>query len=661
MYKNLKMALQVTISVTIIISLCLTSFYLVITSRIKTFSESNIINNMYTALDGQANMIKLFVSESERSLMEYAAAAELHELLLDPENPGKIQAAQDYTLRYFKNLDSWEGIYLSNWDTKVLVHSTPQAVGMVTRSGDSLIPYQETMIQSPNGFYNGGAFISPASGKLIFNYRMMLRDDNGTPIGLVGGGPFISGLNDLLGKMSISGMEEEEYAILDAKNSIYTYNTDNNLIMTPVQDQDMLDIISTVQSGRNRACIYKKDCIIVYQFIPDLDLILTMRDTSKEILESRDAIARTIVILTLITIAVIIIAVFATSNLIAKPLSAVEKAVNRLSALSLRQNDDIQNLIGSRNEVGIIASSVNRLTDTLRGIVSMLRGCSDTLKNGTDVITKTVDSLLINIGENSKTTDKLSESLNDTSKTIQKVNNDISSINNIIEESKKSNAERIIIADNTIKDAELLAASITDKARVTETNISSAMEKLHNLDSINEKIKRIQEISSQTKVLAINASIEASEAGRAGRGFAMVAKEIKNLSVSSAETAKEIDNACQNMGEIISSIDLCFKDIIDFIRTDIRNGFGDINDAFGQMKDSMDVVNDEMESIFILTNSIQTQSKHFDEIIQTNENNIRNIEENEDMTNSIITRLGSFAKTNSTTVNEINNMISKFK
>lgn len=61
---------------------------------------------MYTALDGQANRIKLFVSESERSLKEYAAAAELKELLLDPENPEKIQTAQEYTQRYFAALDS---------------------------------------------------------------------------------------------------------------------------------------------------------------------------------------------------------------------------------------------------------------------------------------------------------------------------------------------------------------------------------------------------------------------------------------------------------------------------------------------------------------------------------------------------------------------------
>ena len=61
---------------------------------------------------------------------------------------------------------------------------------------------------------------------------MSITDDAGTPIGLVGGGPFLAGLNDLLSKMTISGMEQEKYAILDTTNLIDTYNTDNCLLYT---------------------------------------------------------------------------------------------------------------------------------------------------------------------------------------------------------------------------------------------------------------------------------------------------------------------------------------------------------------------------------------------------------------------------------------------
>ena len=201
-FKHMKMATIITLSVAVISLLCLSCLYLVMTSSVTRTSKQSSIDNMYTALNGQANMIELFVQESERSLRQYATADELKELLLEPDNAAKQQAAQAYTERFFAQLESWEGVYLSKWDTTVLAHSSPSAVGMVTRKGDALAPYQATMTSAPDGFYNGGAFVSPASGQLIFNLRMSITDDAGTPIGLVGGGPFLAGLNDLLSKMT---------------------------------------------------------------------------------------------------------------------------------------------------------------------------------------------------------------------------------------------------------------------------------------------------------------------------------------------------------------------------------------------------------------------------------------------------------------------------
>ena len=151
-FKHMKMATIITLSVAVISLLCLSCLYLVMTSSVTRTSKQGSIDNMYTALDGQANMIELFVQESERSLRQYATADELKELLLEPDDAAKQQAAQAYTERFFAQLESWEGVYLSKWDTTVLAHSSPSVVGMVTRKGDTLAPYQATMTSAPNGF-----------------------------------------------------------------------------------------------------------------------------------------------------------------------------------------------------------------------------------------------------------------------------------------------------------------------------------------------------------------------------------------------------------------------------------------------------------------------------------------------------------------------------
>lgn len=109
-FKNMKMATIITLSVAVISLLCLSCLYLVMTSSVTQTSKQSSIDNMYTALDGQANMIELFVQESERSLRQYATADELKELLLAPDNAAKQQAAQAYTERFFAQLESWEGV-----------------------------------------------------------------------------------------------------------------------------------------------------------------------------------------------------------------------------------------------------------------------------------------------------------------------------------------------------------------------------------------------------------------------------------------------------------------------------------------------------------------------------------------------------------------------
>lgn len=186
------MSTSISICVGVISLVCMIVSYSVLSGSVTNTVSKQSAENMITALDGQANLIDLFVSDSETIMKEYGTAHELKELLLDPENPEKIAVAQAYTEKYFGNLYQWEGVYLSNWDTKVLAHSSAGAVGMVTRIGDALAPYRATMTSAPGGFYNGGAFVSPASKQLIFNLRMAIYSDEKEPIGLVGGGPFLS-------------------------------------------------------------------------------------------------------------------------------------------------------------------------------------------------------------------------------------------------------------------------------------------------------------------------------------------------------------------------------------------------------------------------------------------------------------------------------------
>lgn len=120
MFKNMKMRTLLSLGVGAVTLICLIISGFVIGGRVNNITRDSAINNMNTSLAGQAALIELYVSDSESMLKSYASADEIINLLKEPENPEYIEAAQAYTEKFFSRLNSWEGIYLSDWNTKVL-------------------------------------------------------------------------------------------------------------------------------------------------------------------------------------------------------------------------------------------------------------------------------------------------------------------------------------------------------------------------------------------------------------------------------------------------------------------------------------------------------------------------------------------------------------
>ena len=661
LFRKVKMSVLITIGIGIVASVCMLVLCLNINSEAKNKVEEKVINNMMTALDGQANIIKLYVQESEITLKAYASSGELKTLLENPEDPEAFAAAQAYTERYFAQLTDWEGVYLSDWDTKVLAHSNAGAVGMVTRKGDDLIPYRATMTDSEGGFYDGGAFVSPASQQLILNLRMAVYNDKLQPIGLVGGGPFLSGLNKVIEAMDTKGLENAEYAILDPKTTLYIYNTNNELLAQPIEDAGHLAIIEQINNGGETTGRYDEaDSIVAYEYIPEIGLILTLRDSKDELYASSREITTTLVIFAVVTIVIIFLVTALLSVSITKPLDKVTGAVNDLGNLNIQKSEGIQTYVGNKNEVGQIATAVDTLSDTWQGIIGTLSDCSSSLSSDSKVMKETINSLGTCTADNEETAASLSRNVKITSDTIQKVNKNIQVINEVMNESISANRERATVVDDMLKDAEKINSVISEKTTITEDNIRQAMHYLQAFEKINEEVNSIRDIASQTNILAINASIEASRAGEAGKGFAVVAQEIKNLSNNSSVSANAIAEVCKEMNENIVSIESCFNEITDFMKKDIVSSFERNNEIFGTLKTSMENTNGDIEKISGYVDEIHSDAMQFDTIVSRNEQSVYSINEKNRITKSMVEKLDELILSNVKTSEDINSVVRKF-
>ena len=110
------------------------------------------------------------------------------ELLADPENPQLLKKAQQYTEDFANVKGIFEGLYIGTPSTYVLTHTSDRAIGITTRTGESLETFQNTILTKPQ-LTNLGIMKSPGTGSMILSMYYPIFD-NDECIGFVGAGVY---------------------------------------------------------------------------------------------------------------------------------------------------------------------------------------------------------------------------------------------------------------------------------------------------------------------------------------------------------------------------------------------------------------------------------------------------------------------------------------
>lgn len=677
--KNWKLSRKITLGIVIIVVICMGLLYLTANTTLrKMMRESDHIHTR-SLLAAQTSLIEEYVARQEGLLAAYSRTPEVRDFLKNQGNSEKRSEAQAYTESYYAGLEDWEGIYIGEWGTTLcLVHSDPSINGVTFRKDEAPRKFLMDQMVAANGLYDAGIIVSPGTGKLLLSMYCPVFDTDGTTIlGYVGGGPLVENLeetlNEMRGKESTAG-----YYMINAESGTYIFVDDRSLIATEIQDDMLLEIMRRTEAGESVGEVkYTGESgkgIANFQYIDKQGWIVVSFDTEKNIYSAAN---RNMLVLGEICILFVVVTGVLAFVMIAysmKPMRYVEDAIIRLSDLSLSQSDSLKPWIGTKSEIGRIATALNSLYGALGDMVDTLSTCSRSLNDTAVAMQDSSDDLISTVSDTTRATTAFAQHTEDINCAVDKMDGEIGQISNVVSEVeeriRQGNLQSGQLLEKVKQMQQLADVSLENtNTQITENqrSIEKAMGDLQALMQIEEMVSQILNITEQTNLLSLNASIEAARAGDAGKGFAVVAGEIGKLATDSAETATKIQTICSETNNNIARVQKCFDQVIIFLKRDISGQFEELTkttkDYYSSIKDMQMIISDiaEASGTFVNTvQNIQTQIREVSNVPDDQEINSRDILEKAGKTKKMTEDMTLLVDKNKENANAISGVVERF-
>ncbi|MBE5962296.1 MAG: methyl-accepting chemotaxis protein [Lachnospiraceae bacterium] len=473
-------------------------------------------------------------------------------------------------------------------------------------------------------------YIDTATKKLCVSLSIALSDNSG----VLGADLFLDEISSIISNVDIG--EGGVGLLLNADNIIIASNDDSLINQTLTNTYPAAaDLADSSSNTTESVFINGRQYTLSVQHINNADWTFLILIPENILYKDTFTILNVSLLAMLACLALLFGSLHILLKRLLKPILAVNAFMGQVADgnLSDRMNHTDQ------TEIGMMMDSINTSVNSIQSVVTETKNAIETLSEQSYSTQTVVEKLQASSTDNAHSIESMSDmmdqmvsSVNSVAEMSSDVNNSVSYIVEKGNNAKDSLDHAVSTTEDGAKEMNILSAKILD-IKSSMADLSLTVKTAETLTGeINKIVGLIQEIASRTNLLALNASIEAARAGESGKGFSVVASEIKNLAESAASSADDI-------AKLLTQVDRIIETTV-----------SQTADNVSQIDTSVETVHETQKSFTKINESVTYIKAQIDEIL----NDIANVDESAQTLAAVAEEQNASAEEIASSLNEIN-------
>lgn len=410
----------------------------------------------------------------------------------------------------------------------------------------------------------------------------------------------------------------------------------------------MNDNLSTELLNKERSTIIEthenKNSLLAAQYLPSLDWYVVVDIPTEEIQGPINASSLTLILLKLIVAGVLIAIGLWVAMGVARP---VHRASNMLNQIASGDADLTRQMpVDTQDEVGQLAKAFNHFVHQLKVLIQAVGDTAKEVTYTAEELNQAAAKTETNTDNQQQSVDMVAAAINQMGATVQEIAQNANETADAAKQASKESHDGQLVVNTTVDGINSLFDKMQGASKVITTLATDVGE-------ISTVLAVIKGISEQTNLLALNAAIEAARAGEQGRGFAVVADEVRTLAQRTHESTEEINT-------MVLKLQNGAQDAVSAMNSGIETAQDSVESADTAGK-SLAKITQAINAITDLSMQVATATEEQSSVVNELNNHILNIKTMSDDTAQETKTVSKKCKELTDASGRLNGMVSQFK